>query len=137
MNNEKIKATHLEREAYVYVRQSSTHQVRHHHQSRRRQYGLAQRSRDLGFRQVVVIDEDMGRSGSGSQERPGFGRLVTAVCEGKVGAVFALEASRLTRNNREWHHLIDLCAMTEALVIDDDGVYDPRLLNDRLLLGLK
>jgi DNA invertase Pin-like site-specific DNA recombinase len=85
----------------------------------------------------VVIDEDLGKSGSGSVERSGFGRLLTAVCEGTVGAIFALEASRLARNNRDWHHLIDLCAMTNTLVIDEDGVYDPRALNDRLLLGLK
>jgi len=137
MSHEKIKPSHLERAAYVYVRQSSMHQVRHHHESRRRQYGLAEHARSLGFRQVAVIDDDLGRSGSGSEERPGFGRLVTAVCEGRAGAVLALEASRLARNNRDWHHLIDLCAMTDALVIDDDGIYDPRQLNDRLLLGLK
>ena len=137
MSHEKIKPSHLKRAAYVYVRQSSMHQVRHHRESRRRQYGLATHARGLGFRQVEVIDDDLGRSGSGSQERPGFGRLVAAVCENKVGAVLALEASRLARNNRDWHHLIDLCAMTEAVVIDDDGIYDPRQLNDRLLLGLK
>src|SRR3990172_5919458 len=137
MSHEKIKPSHLERAAYVYVRQSSMHQVRHHHESGRRQYGLAEHARSLGFRQVAVIDDDLGRSGSGSEERPGFGRLVTAVCEGRAGAVLALEASRLARNNRDWHHLIDLCAMTDALVIDDDGIYDPRQLNDRLLLGLK
>ena len=122
MSHEKIKPSHLERAAYVYVRQSSMHQVRHHHESRRRQYGLAEHARSLGFRQVAVIDDDLGRSGSGSEERPGFGRLVTAVCEGRAGAVLALEASRLARNNRDWHHLIDLCAMTDALVIDDDGI---------------
>jgi DNA invertase Pin-like site-specific DNA recombinase len=86
---------------------------------------------------VVVIDEDQGRSGTGSVERPGFGRLLAAVCSGKVGAVLAFEASRLARNNRDWHHLIDLCAMAGTLVIDHDGIYDPSLLNDRLLLGLK
>jgi DNA invertase Pin-like site-specific DNA recombinase len=86
---------------------------------------------------VVVIDDDLGTSGSGKQTRPGFGRLLTAVCEGTVGAVFALEASRLARNNRDWHHLIDLCGMTETVLVDDDGVYDPHLINDRLLLGLK
>ena len=137
MSREKIKPSHLERAAYVYVRQSTMQQVRRNHESRRRQYGLAEHARSLGFRQVIVVDDDLGRSGSGSEERPGFGRLVTAVCEGRAGAVLALEASRLARNNRDWHHLIDLCAMTEALVIDDDGIYDPRLLNDRLLLGLK
>jgi DNA invertase Pin-like site-specific DNA recombinase len=89
------------------------------------------------FRKVVVIDDDLGRSGSGLQERPGFARLLTAVCQGDAGAVLALEASRLARNNRDWHHLIDLCGLTATLVIDEDGIYDPRLLNDRLLLGLK
>ena len=84
-----------------------------------------------------MIDEDLGRSGSGIQERPGFGRLLASVCQGLAGAVFALEASRLARNNRDWHHLVDLCALTETLLIDSDGIYDPRQLNDRLVLGLK
>lgn len=91
----------------------------------------------MGFAKTVIIDEDQGKSGSGLQERPGFGELLTAVCRGDAGAVFALEASRLARNNRDWYHLIDLCALTETLIIDGDGVYDPRELNDRLLLGLK
>ena len=135
--SEKIQPSHLDRTACVYVRQSSMYQVRNNRESRRRQYSLAERARALCFRQVTVIDDDQGRSGSGSQERPGFARLVGAVCRGEIGAVLAMEASRLARNNRDWHHLIDLCAMTETLVIDHDGVYDPRLLNDRLLLGLK
>jgi excisionase family DNA binding protein len=135
--SEKIQPTHLERAAYVYVRQSTMHQVRHHLESQRRQYGLEERARQLGFTEVIVIDADLGRSGSGSTERPGFGSLLAAVCEGRAGAVFALEASRLARNNRDWHHLVDLCGLTDTLVIDDDGVYDPQLLNDRLLLGLK
>lgn len=135
--SDKITSEHRRRTAFVYVRQSSGHQVRHHHESRRRQYALATRAKELGFATTVVVDEDQGRSGSGSHERPGFGRLLTAVCEGKAGAVFALEASRLARNNRDWYHLIDLCALTGSLILDGDGVYDPRLLNDRLLLGLK
>jgi excisionase family DNA binding protein len=135
--NEKISERHLMRKALVYVRQSSTHQVRHHLQGRQRQYDLADRARELGFVQTVVIDEDQGRSGSGLVERPGFLQLLASVCAGEAGAVFALEASRLARNNRDWHHLIDLCALTETLLIDGDGVYDPRALNDRLLLGLK
>lgn len=135
--SEKIRAEHLERTAYVYVRQSSTHQVRHHREGRKRQYALADRAREMGFAKTVVIDEDQGKSGSGLQERSGFGRLLTAVCQGQAGAVFALEASRLARNNRDWYHLIDLCALTETLILDGDGVYDPRGLNDRLLLGLK
>jgi len=134
---EKIRPDHCERAAYVYVRQSSLHQVRHHREGQQRQYGLADRARQLGFTRVVVIDDDLGVSGTGRQTRPGFGRLLTAVCEGTVGAVFALEASRLARNNRDWHHLIDLCGMTDTVLVDDDGIYDPRLINDRLLLGLK
>jgi DNA invertase Pin-like site-specific DNA recombinase len=137
MNTEKIQATHRERSAYVYIRQSSMQQVRHAKEGQQRQYALEARAQELGFPRVEVIDDDLGKSGSGAVERPGFGRLLTAVCEGTVGAVFALEASRLARNNRDWHHLIDLCAMTDTLVIDEDGVYDPRSVNDRLLLGMK
>src|SRR5579864_1780501 len=135
--SEKINPTHCERSAYVYIRQSTLHQVRNHLESQRRQYDLEGRARDLGFQHVVIVDDDLGRSGTGSMERPGFVRLLAAVCSGKVGAVLALEASRLARNNRDWHHLLDLCAMTSTLVVDHDGVYDPSLLNDRLLLGLK
>jgi DNA invertase Pin-like site-specific DNA recombinase len=135
--NDKIRRQHLERAAYIYVRQSTPYQVRNHTESKERQYGLAERARQLGFPNVVVIDEDLGRSGSGTQERPGFGRLLAFVCQGLAGAVFALEASRLARNNRDWHHLVDLCALTETLLIDSDGIYDPRQLNDRLVLGLK
>src|SRR5262250_1720886 len=135
--SEKIRDEHLSRAAYVYIRQSSSYQVRFHLEGQKRQYGLAERARQLGFYKVVVIDEDLGRSGSGIQERPGFGRLLASVCQGLAGAVFALEASRLARNNRDWHHLVDLCALTETLLIDSDGIYDPRQLNDRLVLGLK
>ena len=133
----KINSTHLQRAAYVYIRQSSGHQVRYHQESQRRQYALVERARTLGFADVVTIDEDLGRSGTGLQERPGFTHLLAAVCQGRVGAVLALEASRLARNSRDWHHLIDLCALTETLLLDADGVYDPRQLNDRLLLGMK
>src|SRR5438128_2362187 len=135
--SEKIHPSHLERDAYVYVRQSSAYQVHHNLEGQRRQYALADRAKSLGFRRVVTIDEDLGRSGGGTVERPGFGKLLAAVCDGGVGAVLALEASRLARNNRDWHHLIDLCALTETLLIDDDGIYDPRQLNDRLVLGMK
>lgn len=135
--SEKIQSQHLGRAAYVYVRQSTMHQVREHQESRRRQYALKERATELGFARVVVIDQDLGRSGSGSQARPGFSLLLEAVCQGEVGAVLALEASRLARNSRDWHHLLDLCALTDTLVVDHDGVYDPRVLNDRLLLGLK
>ena len=122
--HDKITESHLKRKAVVYIRQSSSHQVRHNHESRRRQYELRERAADHGFIQVETIDEDQGRSGSGHVVRVGFGKLLESVCQGEVGAVFAFEASRLARNNREWHHLIDLCAMTDTIVIDHDGVYD-------------
>src|ERR1700704_6439249 len=135
--NPKLTADRLRRRGLVYVRQSSPGQVVHNQESQRRQYGLADHARELGFQEVVVIDEDLGRSGSGLIERPGFQRLVAEVCTGEVGAVLSLEASRLARNGRDWHHLIELCGMVGTVVIDYDGIYDPALLNDRLLLGLK
>lgn len=135
--NSKISAEHLARGAVVYVRQSTLGQVVEHTESKRRQYGLAESARGMGFTSVTVIDDDLGRSGSGLMERPGFQKLVTRVCAGAAGAVFCIEASRLARNGRDWHHLIDLCALTATLVVDPDGTYDPRLVNDRLLLGLK
>jgi DNA invertase Pin-like site-specific DNA recombinase len=135
--NPKITPEHLHRGAIVYVRQSTIGQVLEHTESKRRQYALADSARQLGFVSVSIIDDDLGRSGSGLVERPGFQKLVAAVCGGSVGSVFCIEASRLARNGRDWHHLIDLCALVNTLVIDHDGVYDPRLINDRLLLGLK
>jgi DNA invertase Pin-like site-specific DNA recombinase len=135
--NPKITAAHLDRGALVYVRQSTLGQVAEHTESQRRQYALAESARAMGFTPVAVIDDDLGRSGSGLVERPGFQKLVAAVCGGSTGAVFCIEASRLARNGRDWHHLIDLCALVGTLVIDPDGTYDPRLVNDRLLLGLK
>src|SRR5260370_12307038 len=98
---------------------------------------MAERSKKWGFEKVIVIDEDLGRSGDGTQERTGLGRVVACVCQGLAGGGLALEASRLARNNRDWHHLVDLCALTETLLVDSDGIYDPQQLNDRLLLGLK
>lgn len=133
----KITATHLQRTAYVYVRQSTVTQVHEHLESQRRQYALTEHARACGWHQVEIVDEDLGRSGSGRVARPGFERLVAAVCDEEVGGVFALEASRLARNNRDWHHLVDLCGLTATLLIDGEGVYDPRDFNDRLLLGLK
>jgi DNA invertase Pin-like site-specific DNA recombinase len=133
----KITADHLARGAVVYVRQSTMSQVVGNTESKRRQYGLADQARAAGFASVAVIDDDLGRSGSGAAERPGFQKLVTSVCAGGVGAVFCIEASRLARNGRDWHHLVDLCALAATVVVDPDGVYDPRLVNDRLLLGLK
>jgi len=133
----KITPDHLGRTAVVYVRQSTMAQVMGNLESQRRQYELAAAAKAAGFASVTVIDDDLGRSGSGSVERPGFERLVALVCSGEIGAVYCIEASRLARNGRDWHHLIDLCALTGALVIDPDGAYDPRIVNDRLLLGLK
>src|SRR5215470_7231894 len=133
----KITPEHLGRGAVVYIRQSTMGQVAEHTESQRRQYALADSARTHGFAAVTVIDDDLGRSGSGLVERPGFQKLVASVCSGSVGAVFCIEASRLARNGRDWHHLIDLCALVGTLVIDPDGTYDPRLVNDRLLLGLK
>ena len=120
--NPKISADHLKRRAIIYIRQSSPGQVIHNQESQRRQYGLADHARQLGFQQVEIIDEDLGRSGSGQVERPGFQHLVAAVCTGQVGAVLCIEASRLARNGRDWHHLIELCGLVRAIVIDPDGV---------------
>jgi DNA invertase Pin-like site-specific DNA recombinase len=116
--NDKISATHLERAAYVFIRQSSLQQVRHNLESSRRQYALQDRARELGFEEVVVI---CASPEPGHHERPGFGRLLGAVCDGRVGAVLAMEASRLARNNRDWHHLIDLCVLTQTLLVDRGG----------------
>jgi DNA invertase Pin-like site-specific DNA recombinase len=137
MMSSKITPDHLARIAVVYVRQSTMAQVIGNLESQRRQYDLAGAAKGAGFVSVTVIDDDLGRSGSGTMQRPGFERLVALVCTGDVGAVYCIEASRLARNGRDWHHLIDLCALAGALVIDPDGAYDPRLVNDRLLLGLK
>jgi DNA invertase Pin-like site-specific DNA recombinase len=132
----KITPEHLARDAYVYVRQSKPDQLLNNPESRRRQYGLAARARALGWQNVIVIDDDLGRSGDG-QARPGFERLLVAICAGTAGAVLAIEASRLARNGRDWHTLLEFCAFVNCVIIDEDGVYDPRLINDRLLLGLK
>src|SRR5205085_1728356 len=132
----KITPEHLAREAYVYVRQSTADQLLNNPESRRRQYALVARARALGWENAIVIDDDLGRSGAG-QVRPGFERLLAAICAGTVGAVLAIEASRLARNGRDWHTLLEFCAFVNSLIIDEDGIYDPRLVNDRLLLGLK
>src|SRR5436305_7057234 len=137
MNPQNLTPERLLRAAIVYVRQSTPSQVTHHLESQRRQYGLEDLARELGFQRITVIDEDLGRTGSGLVDRPGFQRLVAEVCTGEVGAVFCIEASRLARNGRDWHHLIELCGMVSAVVVDPDGVYDPAIINDRLLLGLK
>src|ERR1700753_2904436 len=132
----KITPEHLTRGAYIYIRQSTADQLLHNHESRRRQYGLADRARHLGWKDVVVIDDDLGRSGSGISRR-GFERLLAAICDGRVGAVLAIEASRLARNGRDWHTLIEFCGLVGTIIVDEDGVYDPRHPNDRLLLGMK
>src|SRR5271166_4119122 len=132
----KITPEHLARGAYIYVRQSTADQVLNNHESRRRQYGLADRARALGWTTVEVIDDDLGRSGSGIA-RPGFERLLAAICESRVGVVVSIEASRLARNGRDWHTLLEFCGLVGTLIADEDGVYDPRLPNDRLLLGMK
>ena len=132
----RIEADHLAREAIVYVRQSTVDQVINNVESRRRQYGLVERARQLGWADVSVIDDDLGRSGSGVS-RPGFEKLLAAICEGRVGAVVSIEASRLARNGRDWHTLLEFCGLVGTLIADEDGVYDPRLPNDRLLLGMK
>jgi DNA invertase Pin-like site-specific DNA recombinase len=120
----KITPDHRARHAYVYVRQSSPDQLLHNPESRRRQYGLADRARQLGWSEVVVIDDDLGRSGGGIA-RPGFERLLGAICEGRVGIVLAREASRLARNGRDWHTLLEFCGLVGCLLADEDGVYKP------------
>ena len=132
----KITADHLARRACVYVRQSTPGQVQHNLESQRRQYALVDRARALGWKDVDVIDDDLGISGSGTR-RPGFERLLRALCEGQIGAVFSIEASRLARNGRDWHTLLEFCSVASALLIDAEAVYDPTLTNDRLLLGMK
>ena len=132
-----LPAAVLQRKAVVYVRQSTPQQVQSNLESQRRQYELVEVARRRGFTNIDVIDDDLGRTASGSVERPGFDRLVATLCAGQVGAVLCLEASRLARNGRDWHHLLELCGLVEARVIDLDGVYDPCRPNDRLLLGMK
>ena len=127
----------LKRKAVVYVRQSSQSQVMQNLESQRRQYDLVKAARQYGFQQVEVIDDDLGLSASGSVARPGFERLVAWLCAGDVGAVVCFDASRLARNGRDWHHLLELCGLVEARVIDQDGGYNPCSPNDRLLLGMK
>ena len=136
-NSELIPADILQRKAVVYVRQSSQSQVLTNLESQRLQYDLVKIARQRGFVDIEVIDDDLGRSASGTVARPGFDRLLGLLCVGKVGAVLCSDASRLARNGRDWHHLLELCGMVDARVIDTDGVYDPGRPNDRLLLGMK
>ena len=132
-----INHSYLERSAYIYIRQSKPEQVQHNVESQRRQYGLPERARQLGFHDVHLIDEDLERSATGHVDRDGFEALLAAVCQGRVGAVFVVDASRLRANGHEWHRLLEFCGIVDTLIVDHDGVYDPKHPNDRLLLGLK
>src|SRR6266481_6879467 len=135
----KITATHLQRQAYLYVRQSTLRQVLENTESTKRQYALRERAVALGWPldRVVVIDSDLGQSGASAADREGFQRLVSEVGLGRVGLVMGLEVSRLARSSLDWHHLLEICTMAETLILDEDGLYDPATFNDRLLLGMK
>jgi len=136
---QKVKASHLKRNAYLYVRQSTLRQVFENTESTQRQYALRQRAVALGWPldRVVIIDTDLGQSGASAADREGFQRLVTEVSLGRAGIVLGLEVSRLARNSMDWHRLLEICALADTLILDEDGVYDPAHFNDRLLLGLK
>ena len=139
MNSEehlKVTASHLGRLAYLYVRQSTLRQVLENTESTKRQYALRERAMALGWPvdRVVVIDSDLGMSGADS-DREGFQRLVAAVGLGEVGVVLGLEVSRLARSSSDWHRLLEICALTDTLILDEDGIYNPAQFNDRLLLG--
>lgn len=136
---QKITAHHLQRQACLYIRQSTLQQVLHNCESTARQYALREGAVGLGWleEQIVIIDQDMGQSGASSADRTGFQQLVAEVGLGKVGLVMGLEVSRLARNSRDWHQLLEICALTQTLILDEDGLYDPAIFNDRLLLGLK
>jgi DNA invertase Pin-like site-specific DNA recombinase len=135
----KIQPHHLDRVAIVYVRQSSPHQVLSHRESRARQYGLTERARTLGWPpdRVWVVDDDQGTSAKTTDQWSGFHRLLAEVTMTHVGLILGLEMSRLARSNKDWHQLLELCALFGTLLADEDGVYDPNDSNDRLLLGLK
>lgn len=136
---QKVTADHLRRDAFLYVRQSSLRQVLENTESTKRQYALRDRAVGLGWpiERIHVIDSDLGLSGASAQDRDGFQRLVAEVANAHAGIVLGLEVSRLARNNADWHRLIELAALTQTLILDEDGVYDPAHFNDRLLLGLK
>ena len=135
----KVQPRHLKKNAYLYVRQSSLRQVFENSESTKRQYDLKQRAVALGWsiEQVIIIDSDLGQSGASAVDRAGFQRLVTEVSLGHAGVVMGLEVSRLARNSTDWHRLLEICALADVLIVDEDGVYDPAHFNDRLLLGLK
>jgi DNA invertase Pin-like site-specific DNA recombinase len=135
--SEKVKAQHVARKAMLYVRQSSAYQVTHNLESQKLQYAMQDRLRQLGWREIEVVDEDLGRSAAGTVARAGFERMVSEVCLGRVGAVAAREVSRFARNSREWQQLVEVCRVVDTVLVDQDTVYAPRQSNDRLLLGLK
>jgi DNA invertase Pin-like site-specific DNA recombinase len=135
--SEKIKPHHLERKAILYVRQSSPYQVTHNLESQKLQYAMQKHLHHLGWREIEVVDDDLGRSAAGTVTRAGFERMVAEVCLGKVGAVAAREVSRFARNSREWQQLVEVCRVVDTILIDQETVYAPRQSNDRLLLGLK
>jgi DNA invertase Pin-like site-specific DNA recombinase len=137
--NQKVTARHLARSAYLYVRQSTMRQVMENTESTERQYALRQRAVALGWPSdsIVVIDTDLGQSGASATDREGFQKLVAEVGMGRAGIVLGLEVSRLARNSADWHRLLEICALTDTLILDEDGIYDPAHFNDRLLLGLK
>jgi DNA invertase Pin-like site-specific DNA recombinase len=137
MSSDKIGAQHLARKAVLYVRQSSAHQVLHNRESQTLQYAVRGRLTQLGWSEVEIIDDDLGRSAADGVARAGFERMVAEVCLGKVGAVAAREVSRLARNSRDWQQLVEMCRVVDTLLIDQETVYAPRQGNDRLLLGLK
>src|ERR1700758_3759586 len=134
---DKIRTHHLERKAILYVRQSSAHQVLHNRESSALQYAMRDRLTALGWSEIEVIDDDLGRSAAGGVQRAGFERMVAQVCLGKVGAVAAREVSRFARNSRDWQQLIEMCRVVDTVLIDQETIYAPRHGNDRLLLGLK
>ena len=138
-SHNKVTASHLSRKAYLYVRQSSMQQVFENSESTERQYALKQRAVALGWRldDIVVVDCDQGQSGASAADRQGFQQLVAEVSLGRAGVVLGLEVSRLARNSSDWHRLLEICALSDTLIVDEDGIYSPCDFNDRLLLGLK
>ena len=136
--SQKVTVGHLKRDAYLYVRQSTLRQVFENTESTKRQYALRQRAVALGWplERIIVIDDDQGQSGASAEHRKGFQQLVAEVGIGHAGIVLGLEVSRLARKNSDWHRLLEICALTETLILDEDGIYDPAHFNDRLLLGL-
>ena len=135
MMSDKIRQHHLDRRAILYVRQSSSHQVLHNRESRALQYAMRERLTALGWSEIEIIDDDLGRSAAGSVTRAGFERMVAEVCLGKVGAVAAREVSRFARNSRDWQQLIEMCRVVDTVLVDQETIYLPRHGDDRLLVG--